>query len=201
MAGTTIVSSGDRIDNNNKKKVAVLGAYNLPMIEWTREVVTDTPAPGMTGMPPTGAGGEDKRSLCDDKDPRGDCFFEVDFGLVAGCAAANVYAALDEVPIIPFNMNIGALCRNIHMIDPAGNVEARKPVCTSSGTQGYLKIVTELTFAVDSDTHYAFQVNTAGTNAAAGTYLMDFLRTKAIHAYYLTDPNANYQDVVIILLP
>ena len=200
MVGSTLVSTGDRIQNDNYLKVGVLGAYNLPLVEWTREVVTDTPAPGMCGMPATGAGGEDKRQLCDDKDPRGDCFFEIDFAQISTCASTSTYTAADEAPIIPFLMNKGAICRNIHMIDPAANVNANTLLCTSSGTQGYLKTVTEMTFETGSATGgYQYQTNTWGTNAAAGTYGLDFFRTKALQLYYLADPNANYQDVVAIL--
>jgi len=199
MVGPTLKSEGDRVDNDNYKKVGVLGMYNLPIIEWTRELVTDTPAPGMTLEPPTGAGGEDKRRKVDDKSARGDSFLEVDFAQVANCAVGSVYAAGDEVPIIPFNMNRGAICRNIHCKDPGGNVDPQSPLC-SSGTSGILALVVERTLVTNStDGLFAFQVITNGTNATAGTFSLDWLRTLAMQLYYLADPSGVYQDVVSIL--
>ncbi len=194
MVGPTIKVEGDRVDNNNKKKVGVLGAYNLSIIEITRELVTDSAHAGEFLMPPTGAGGEDKRQLCDDKSPRGDSWVEWDPAQSAG--VSTDHTAADEIITLPIRLNRGALLRNVQCIDPAGNVDSMTPLCTSSGTQGALMVVTELTFAVDSDTHYAFQTNTAGTNAAAGDFLINWLRTPAIQQYYLADPNANYLTVV-----
>ena len=94
MVGPTLVSEGDRIDNDNYKKVGVLGAYNMPIVEWTRTLVTDTPAPGMTLQIPSGAGGEDKRSKADDKSITADSFLEVDFAQVASCAIAHVLSLI-----------------------------------------------------------------------------------------------------------
>lgn len=198
MVGPTIVQSGDRIDNHNKKKVGVLGMYNLPLIEWTRELVTDSSHPGETLMPPTGAGGEDKRQLATDKTITANAFHEWDPGL--GVGVSTDVAAGKEVPILPFNMNRGAYCRNIQFVDPGGNVEPETPVCTSSGSSGALQVVTELTFETGTSSGgFEFQVNTMGTNAAAGTYMLDFLRTVAIMPYYLADPSAAVTEVVYIL--
>ena len=199
MVGPTLKSEGDRVDNDNYKKVGVLGAYNMPIVEWTRTLITDTPAPGMTLEPPTGAAGEDTRRKVDDKSARGDSFLEIDFAQVANCAVGSVYAAGDEVPIIPFHMNRGAICRNIHMADPDGNVDPMSPL-TSSGTSGILALVVERTLITGStDGGFAFQVITNGTNAAAGTFSLDWLRTYAMQMYYLADPSGVYQDVVFIL--
>ena len=198
MVGPTIVESGDRIDNHNKKKVGVLGIYNLPIIEWTRELVTDSAHAGETLMPPTGAGGEDKRQLAADKDHRANAFMEWDPGQTVGVSTDQ--AAGDEILILPFNMNKGAFCRNIQFVDPGGAVNAETPVCTSSGTNGSLQVVTEMTFENGSaESGFQFQIGTWGTNAAAGTYGLDFKRVVAVFAYYLADPSAACTDVVYIL--
>lgn len=199
MVGPNLISEGDRVDNDNSKKVGVLGAYNMPIVEWTRELVTDTPAPGMTLEPPTGAAGEDKRRKVDDKSPRGDSFLELDLAQVASCAVGSVYEAGDEVPIIPFHMNRGAICRNIHCADPAGNVDPMSPF-TSSGTSGILALVVERTLETNStDGGFCFGSITNGTNSSTGTFGLDWLRTYAMQLYYLADPSGVYQDVFFIL--
>ena len=198
MVGPTIVESGDRIDNHNMKKVGVLGMYNLPIIEWTRELVTDSAHAGETLMPPTGAGGEDKRQLSADKSFRANAFMEWDPGQTAGVSTDQ--AAGDDILILPFNLNRGAFCRNIQFVDPGGLVDAEMPACTSSGTAGALQIVTEATFINGSATGgFQYQNATWGTNAAAGNLDLNFRRIVAQLAYYLADPSAAFSDIVYIL--
>lgn len=195
MVGPTIVSTGDRIQNGNKLPVFALGAYNLPGIVWTRELVTDSAHAGEFLMPPTGAGGEDKRQLCDDKDPRGDSFMEWNPKMSDG--VSSDLAAGKTIRILPLNMNAKALLRNIQCVDPAANVEPRTPLCVSSGTQGSLKIVTEMVFETSStDGGYQHQINVLGTNAAVGTMKLTDFRIIGVQSYYLTDPNAAYTDVM-----
>lgn len=197
MVGPTIVQGGDRIRNSNLLPVFALGAYNLPGIVWTRELVTDSAHAGEFLMKPTGAGGEDKRQLADDKSPKADSVMEWNPKMSAG--VSSDLAAGKTIRIIPCNMNGGAFLRNIQHKDPEANVDPSTPVCTSSGEQGALKILTEMAFETSStDGGYQHQVNTLGTNAAVGTMKMTQLRTVGIAPYYLTDPNADYTDIVIL---
>ena len=196
--GATLVSTGDRIDNDNLKKVGVYGAYNLPIVEWTYEIKAgSTPKPGMHVQPDTGAAGEDDIVTGVDKTPIAFAFTELDKAQIANCDTA--YTAGDEIPVIPFCVNVGALLRNVHIADPAANVDAMKPLCTSSGTAGLVKNVTEATLVSSTGTHYYFQTSTLGTNAAAGTFIEDYLRTIAMQRYYIANPSAARQDVVSIL--
>ena len=90
----------NRIDNDNKKTVGVLGAYNLPTIFVSRELVTDSSHAGELLMPPTGAGGEDKRQLADDKTVRADSIMEWDPGQSAGVSTDQT--AADDIRILLF---------------------------------------------------------------------------------------------------
>lgn len=193
MVGSALVGTGDRVDNDNNKKVGVLGAYNLPIVERTLETVTDTVYPGMLCMHPTGAGGEDKLQLCDDKDTRGIAFAEVDFAQLSNCTGG--YTAADEIPCIFLPFNNGAILRNVHLVNPAANINATASLTSSSGTQGKLKEITEATFETGSSTGgYQWQVNTLGTNAAAGTFILPRIYAKL--AYYAADGSADFTDVV-----
>lgn len=193
--GATIVSTGDRIENDNYREVGVIGAYNLPIVNWTRLIDTDTPKPGYILQWKAGADGEDAVQDLDLKGEDGIAFSEVDFGLVATCNTA--YAATDEIPIIPLNMNPGALLRNVHSSAPGAAVNAGARM-TVGGTAGTLVQVTEMTFETGSSTGgYQHQVNTLGTNAAAGTYNLS--RIYAAQLYYLVNPSAAYQDCMSII--
>ena len=192
--GSTLVSTGDRVVNDNGLKVGVIGAYNLPIIEWTREIDTDTPKPGYLLRAKAGAGGEDKVQSADLKGVNAYAFSEVDFGLIADCNTA--YAAGDEIPIIPNNMNDGAILRNVHCADPAGNVNSMTRM-TISGTAGLLLQVVEATLQTGSSAGGIFQTITVGTLGAAGTYILP--RIHAVQLYYLGDTHAAYQDVMAIV--
>lgn len=200
MAGPTLVSTGDRIDNDNLKKVGVLGAYNLPLIEWTRELVTDSAHAGEILMPPTGAGGEDKRQLADDKTARADSIMEWDPAQSAG--VSTDCAAADEIIILPFNMNVGALCRNIQCADPGQNVDPQTPLSTAdTGAQGSLKIAIEATLS--NGTPYGFHKSATSwglnpQNGTISTMVMNHMRNVMVQVYYLADPNAAYTDVAYI---
>lgn len=190
--GATLVSTGDRIPNNNLHKVGVLGAYNLPIVEWTRLIDTDTPKPGYTLQWKAGAGGEDSVQDLDLLGEDGIAFAELDRGLVASCATA--YAATDEIPIIPFFLNPGAICRNIHCGDPGVNVAAGTSMTGDDGTAGLLMPVVEATLAPTSTpTLFGYETLTLGTNGASGTFILS--RIYAVAMYYLTNPSAAYQDV------
>ncbi len=197
MVGPTIVTEGDHIQNGNKLPVFALGQYNLPGIEWSRELVTDSAHAGEVLMKPTGAGGEDKRQLVDDKDPRACSIMEWNPKIAAGVSTDQ--SAGETIRILPINMNGGAFLRNIPCVDPTQNVDPTTPLCTSSGDQGNLMIVFEMAFETGSATGgYQHQVNTLGTNAAAGTMKLTDKRIIGVQPYYLADPNAAYMDVMIL---
>lgn len=201
MVGPTLTSTGDRVDNDNLKKVGVLGAYNLPLIEWSRELVTDSAHAGEILMPPTGAGGEDKRQLCDVKDPRGDSIMEWDPGQAAGVSTDQ--AAADEIIILPFHMNIGAVCRNVQCEDPGQNVDPQTLLRVGANTQGSLLIAIEATLSATTPYGFHKSASTWGLNPQNGTIsttVIDHFRDKMVQMYYLADPNAAYTDVAYIRL-
>lgn len=192
--GATLVSTGDRISNNNYMKVGVLGAYNLPIVEWTRLIDTDTPKPGYILQWKAGAGGEDVVQMLDVKEDVGIAFSEFDPGLVATCNTA--YAATDEIPIIPIFLNPGAILRNVHCCDPTANVNAGDSY-SSGTTSGLLSLCIEATLASTTGTTYAFSTATLGTAGTGGTFILS--RVYAVQMYYLVNPSAAYQDVVSIV--
>ena len=184
MVGPTIVQGGDRISNGNKLPVFALGAYNLPGIVWTRELITDSAHAGEILEKPSGAAGEDTRRLCDDKSTLADSVMEWNPKIAAGVSTDQV--AGSTARIIPINMNGGAFLRNIQHVDPGANVNCTSAQCTSSGEQGSLKIVTEMAFETSStDGGYQHQINTLGTNAAVGTMKLTGLRIIGVNPYYL----------------
>ena len=198
--GATLVSGGSRIDNDILKNVAVKGAYNLPTIEETFEVITDTCYPGWGGEPPTGADGENTRRLCDDKSARGDGVFELDLDQIANCDVG--YVATDEAKYIRFGLNPGAFLRNIKCVDPVGvDVEPLSVMTTASGTQGQFMIAKEPILASSATgTTESFAATTiVGANAAVGTHILTFMRCRLFQLYFLTDPSAAYRDVMQIL--
>ena len=163
-------------------------------MEWTREIDTDTPKPGYLLRTKAGAGGEDKVQNEDTKGVNVIGFSELDKGQVADCDTA--YAAGDEIPIIPSCLNVGAILRNVHCADPAGNVNSMTRM-TISGTAGLLLQVVEATLQTGSSTGGIFQTITVGTLGAAGTYILP--RVYAVQLYYLADTHAAYQDVMAIV--
>jgi hypothetical protein len=199
VVGSSLKDTGDRIDNDLYKKIGVKGAYNLPIVEETFEVVTDEPTPGMGGMPATGAGGEDKRQLADDKSPRCDGIFELDKAQINKCD--DNYEAGNEVPYIRFGLNPGAILRNIPCVDPTGtDVDPLTPLVTSSGTQGKFMIAKETNLAAESGSGgYVLETNTMGTNGTDGTFILDWLRAPLMQLYFLSDPDGAYRDIAQVI--
>ena len=171
------------------------GAYNLGAVEWTREIKSgSTPTAGMGLTMDTGADGEDEYVTCPDKDPNCFALAELHRGLVDDQTSA--YTAGDEIPALPFPLNIGSILQNINCVDPGGNVNAISALSPSSGTAGKFKPVTEATLASNTGTNYGFQTSTLGTNAAAGAFILP--RTPMRQLYYKADPNAAYATIGMI---
>lgn len=192
--GSTIVESGDRILNDNGLKCGVIGAYNLPIIEWTRLIDTDTPKPGYFLRTKAGSGGEDS---VQDLDLKGTNFIgmsETDFGQVA--TSDTAYAAGDEIPIIPSCMNPGALLRNIHFCDPTAAYNSEQPVTVGS-TAGTGIPVIEATLQTGSSAGGLFQTITVATLGAAGTYILPRIFGRML--YYGADPSAAFQDAMSLV--
>ena len=147
--GSTMVYTGARVVCNDSMKVFVHGAYNLGPVYFNREIETAAIHPGEGVEMDRGDGGEDSVTLHTDasRAPYGVC--EIDFGMIADCSTD--YATGDDVPIIPYHMNLGAILRNIVCKDPGGAIEPSTPLFTNSGAAGaFIAQISDDTF-VDSD--------------------------------------------------
>jgi len=195
--GSTLVYTGEKVDNDTNKIVFVIGSYRLGPVYINREIVTTAMHPGEGYTFATGAGGEDTFLIHPDKSPDVAGIIELDKGMIATCASD--YATGDDVPGIQFHLNFGAILRNVQCADPATNLDAWTAMTSSSGTAGAFMDVVELAMETGSKTGgYQFQVNTLGTNAAAGTFNLS--RVYLRQMYYLADPGAAYTDVMAITL-
>ena len=151
---STLRSSGDRIDNGNLLPVFAHGAYNLGSIIEYIELETTAVHPGERVDWGTGAGGEDTVIESADASIHYPGVSGLDLGMVAGCSTD--YALGDEIPVIIFHWNPGALLRNIQCVDPAAAIEVGEIIGSTSGTAGSFK----------DDT-------TTGTHLRAGKYFAD----------------------------
>jgi hypothetical protein len=193
--GSTLKPTGDKVTNDNGKMCGVKGAYNLPIVYEDAELYTAmTPYPGYTLAPYQSSDGEDYVITCPDKASYACAFAEFDPGQVASCLTA--YAAGDNIPIIRFPLNNGAICRNIAIANPAANLNPYTSLCTGSGTAGLIKHVTEPTLAEEADNLGFNAAATVGANGASGTTIIS--RIVAVLNYYLANPAANTRDVVTI---
>ena len=194
--GSTIVSSGERITNNDLQEVFVHGAYNLGAVLTKLELVTTAVNPGMTLSFTTGAAGEDAYLINPDEGISPVAIAEIDFLQISSCATD--YAVGDEIPGIMYHMNPGALCRNIVCKDQAGDVaDAGKLLTTSSGAAGHLKILTEVALVDPSGAGTGEAFNTAVTWGDQGS--LHHNRTPMRQAYYQADASADYDVVAYIL--
>jgi len=192
--GSTLVYTGDKVDNDTNKIVFVIGAYRQGPVYINREIVTTAMHPGEGYTFATGAGGEDTFLIFPDASPNVAGIIELDKGQIATCATD--YATGDDVPGIQFHLNPGAILRNIQCVDPGENVDAWSPMCSSSGTAGSFMPVTEPTLATETDNLGFNAAATVGDNAAAGTSIL--VRVFLRQMYYLADPSAAYTDVMCI---
>lgn len=181
---SVVRSSGEKIVDDDTKKVFVQGAYNLGAIIENKEIETAGIHPGEGVDNATGAGGEDNIVLMLDKSLNPLGVLEIDFGMVADCSVD--YAVADDVPVIVFHFNPGALCRNISINDLTTNMEPNQGLTSSSGLAGSFIDWVECDVVVEDNTKFCFGNTAAGVNGAAGTFLSNriYMRSK----YYVTDP-------------
>ena len=195
MVGATLVSTGERIANNNLEICFVHGAYNLGMVPETRELITTAMHAGEIAAHVQTAGGEDNWLIMPDKSRNPYCILEWDEGLTVG--VSTDYEVGNDVIAIPFHFNPGALIRNVQCSDPTGqDVTPDHPLHTNSGTAGALKAVTEA--ALTSSATGTTESFAAGvTTGDEGATIIN--RTPMKQAYFLADPNAAYTTVAYIL--
>ncbi len=150
MVGATLVSTGERIVNNDLQQVFVHGPHNLGPVYENRELITTAAHPGEHVDHVQTAGGEDNYIIGPDKTPYSYGILEIDFGLILDCSVD--FAIGDDVPGIPYHMNFGAYLRNIVCVDPVtSDVSADEPLSTDSGTAGAFQAYHTETVFVDSD--------------------------------------------------
>lgn len=194
MSGT-LVSTGERIANDNLDICFVQGAYNLGPVYESREIITTAVHAGEHVAHVTTTGGEDNYIIGPDATPDSYAILEWDPGLVAG--VSTDYATGDDVKGIPYHLNPGAYMRNIQCVDPNNSdVSPDEHLHTKSGAAGsFIAHHTEDTF-VDSD-------DADGEAFSAGVLVGDLFshiksRSPLRQAYFLTDPSAVYTTVAYI---
>ena len=193
MSGT-LVSTGERIANDDSDHVFVHGAYNLGPVLEKRTLSTTAAHPGEHVSHVTTAGGEDFYIIGPDATADSYAILEVDFGLIADCSVDYTHTT-DEVPGIPYHMNPGAYLRNIVCADPnSSDVSPDQLLCTVSGAAGsFIAHHTEMTMATEADNE-GWPAGT--TSAALAAQLWD--RCPLRQAYFLTDPSAVYDTVAYV---
>ena len=136
---STLRPGGIRAVNDDFKTVFVQGAYNLGGVLQNFEVITAGFNPGMHVDPGAATvGTEEQITIGGDASVIGYGVAEVDFGVLASCAAA--YATTDSAPIIMYHWNWGALLRNLFTTDPGGDKGPGTFTGTNSGTAGKFQI-------------------------------------------------------------
>lgn len=195
MVGATLVSTGERIANNNLDICFVHGAYNLGAIYESREIITTAAHAGEIMAHVQTAGGEDNWLIMPDKSRNPYCILEWDEGLTVG--VSTDYAVGDDVKGIAFHWNPGAICRNIQCVDPdTQDVTPDHPLHTNSGEAGALKAITEAAL-VSSNTG---TTESFGATATTGDEIATIAnRTPMKQAYFLADPSNPYVTVAYIL--
>ena len=194
--GSTLVYTGDRVDNDTNKHVFVMGAYRLGGVLIKRVLSTTNAHPGEHVSHVTTAGGEDYFIIGPNATPDSVGILELDEGMVATCATDYTHTT-DEPPCIMYHMNFGAILRNVQFVDPVtSDCQPFEACSTVSGTAGaFICHHTEDTF-VDS--------NAGNGEAFSGGVLITALlaqiknRLPVRHTYFLADPSAAYTDVVTI---
>lgn len=193
--GSTLVYTGDRIDNDTNKIVFVIGAYRFGPVYEIRNLSTTAAHPGHHVSHVTTAGGEDYYIVGPDATPDSYGILELNKAMVDTCAS-NYTETTDDVPAIPYHLNPGAYVRNIQCEDPATDVPPDTPLCTTSGTAGsFVAHITEVTFA-DSDTTEGEAYPNGNVYNSLTTQIKSRLPVR--QAYFLTDPTAVYTDVAYL---
>jgi len=189
----TLKDEGDKFECGASLKVFCQGAYNKgPVIE-AREATSANLSPGLGAIHPTGAGGEDSYTEHGNDSPLSYCIIELDVNQIADCDAT--YAQYDNVPGLPYHMNLGAYFRNINVADPPADVEPDTPLCPEA--TGVFGVALEGQLVVESGAgNSGFDdavLTVPGINGAAGSTLHSRICLR--QAYFLTDPAAVYTTV------
>ena len=191
--GSTIVSSGEKIANNNLQSVFVHGAYNLgPVLEYF-EIETDTIHPGEGVEHDKGAGGEDTVTLHTVRSATMYGIAEIDFLQISSCATD--YAIGDNIPVIPYHMNPGAYLRNIQCVDPTADLEPDQQLIIDPGTAGSFIQLIEVAL-VASDTGNTESYTGGIVIGDAGAIFAG--RSPMRNAYFITDTGAVHTVVAYI---
>ena len=193
--GSTIVSSGDRVSNNDLQHIFVHGAYNLGAI--LNEIEAEEAChPGENLQFADGAGGEDGVVLAVVNSALSIGVAEIDFLQISSCATD--YDVGNDIPVIFYHWNPGALLRNIPCVDQQGDVaKAGVVLAADDGTAGQFTAVTEPTLATEADNLGFTAAATIGDNGANGTTIV--YRGLLRQAIYQADASAAYDVVAWIL--
>jgi len=133
--GSTLKPGGKRGYIDPFKTVFITGAYNLGPILQSFEVITTGFNPGMfVDQGAATVGTEEQCTVGANASVAAIGIAEVDFGMLASCAAA--YVATDSAPILMFHWNWGALLRNIKTVTPGADKGPGAFCGTTSGTAG-----------------------------------------------------------------
>ena len=196
MVGATLVSTGERIANNNLDICFVHGAYNLGAIYESREIITTAAHAGEIMAHVQTAGGEDNWLIMPDKSRNPYCILEWDEGLTVG--VSTDYEVGNDVKAIPFHFNPGAICRNIQCADPdTVDCQPDHQLHTNSGTAGSLKVLTEVALVDTNGTGTGEAFNPGAVIGDLAATIAN--RTPMKQAYFLTDPSNPYTTVAYIL--
>lgn len=194
--GSTIVNTGDRIDNDTNKIVFVIGAYRQGPVYEKRNLSTTAIHPGEHVDHVSTAGGEDYYIIGPDATPNSYGIVELDKSMIDTCAT-DYTITTDDINAIPYHLNPGAYVRNIQCADPAtSDISPDEALSTISGTAGaFILYHTEGTL-LDSNSN-------AGAAFSAGILSSNILaqikkRLPIRAAYFLTDPSAAYTDVAYL---
>lgn len=194
--GSTLVSSGDRIDNDINKICFVIGAYRLGPVYETRLISTTAVHPGEHVDHVATAGGEDYYIIGPDATYTSYGIVELDKGTISVTTDDYTHTT-DSCPAIPYHMNPGAYVRNVQFVDPvSSDVSPDEPGCTISGTAGAFIIHHTGDTFVDSDTSDGEAFSAATTEATIGAQIRNRMPIRA--AYFLSDPSAAYTDVIYL---
>lgn len=195
--GSTLKYAGDRLSCDDTQPVFCHGAHNLGCVIEKRTLSTTAAHPGEHVDHVQTVGGEDYYIIGPDATPYSYGILELDEGKIADCSV-DYTATTDDVPAIPYHMNLGAYLRNIVCVDPvSSDVSPDELLCTISGTAGaFIAHHTDDTF-VDSDTSdgEAFSADTTSATIGAQIRTRCFMR----QAYFLADPSAAYDTVAYII--
>lgn len=126
--------SGEKVVNGNLLPVFVHGAYNLGAIIVIKEIETTAIHPGEGLDWATGAGGEDNVTIMAHGSTTVAGVGEWDPAQITGCSSD--YSLADDIPVIMFHWNPGAMLRNIQYVDPAAALGMGDLVSTNSGLAG-----------------------------------------------------------------